>query len=243
MSSWKDNIYFILIEPREPGNIGAAARAMKNMGFNKLELVNPAPFHTREAKWMSCQAYDMVKNAIVYKSFKEAINEKNLVIGTTRRLGKRRGIILPLRDSLKRIISAAKNNKIAILFGRERIGLLNKEVDSCGFMITIPSEPEAGSLNLSQSVMLVAYELAQKTYKTESPEFIKNERLDGLYERIEYLLKVLEYIPRGDRQLGKKIMKNLKHFIGRAGLTEWELNMLQGLCAQIENKINFYENV
>lgn len=243
MNSWKDNIHFILIEPQEPGNIGAAARAMKNMGFRKLELVNPVPFYTKEAKWMSCQAYDMVKKAKVYKTFEEAINGKSLIIGTTRRRGKRRGIILPLRDSLKRIIAAAKKNKIAILFGRERNGLLNREVDACGFMITIPSEPEAASLNLSQSVMLVAYELAQKTYKAETPEFIRHEKLNALYKRFEYLLNVLEYIPRGDRQLEKKIMKNLKHFIGRAGLTEWELNMLQGLCTQIEHKIKFSKNI
>ena len=243
MSSWKDNIHFILIEPQEPGNIGAVARAMRNMGFSKLELVNPVPFHTKEAKWMSCQAYEMVKKAMVYKTFKEAINGKSLVIGTTRRIGKRRGIILPLRNSVKRIVAAAKKNKIAILFGRERNGLLNQEVEECGFMITIPSEPEAASLNLSQSVMLVAYELAQKTCKTETPEFIGHEKLDALYERIEYLLKLLEYIPRGDRHLEKKIMKNLKHFIGRAGLTEWELNMLQGLCAQIEKKIAFLQDI
>ncbi len=243
MNFWKDNIHFILIEPREPGNIGAAARAMKNMGFSKLELVNPVPFHTKEAKWMSCQAYDMVKRAKVYQTFEEAINGKSLIIGTTRRIGKRRGIILPLKDSVKRIVVAAKKNKIAILFGREKNGLLNREVESCGFMITIPSSPEAASLNLSQTVMLVAYELAQKTYKVETPEFVKHERLNTLYERIEYLLKLLDYIPRGDRQIEKKIMKNLKHFIGRAGLTEWELNMLQGLCTQIEEKINFYQHL
>lgn len=239
MNSWKDNIYFILVEPQEPGNIGATARAMKNMGFSKLELVNPVPFHTKEAKWMSCQAYEMVKKATIYKTFNEAISEKSLIIGTTRRIGKRRGLIFPLRDSVKRIVMTAKKNKVAILFGREKNGLLNKEVESCGFMLTIPSDPEAASLNLSQSVMLVAYELAQKTYKAEMPEFVEHERIVSLYERIDHILKLLEYIPRGDRQLEKKIMKNLKHFIGRAGLTEWELNMLQGLCTQIEQKINY----
>lgn len=238
MFSWKENIHFILIEPQEPGNIGAAARAMKNMGFSKLELVNPVPFHTKEAKWMSCQAYDMVKKAVVYKTFDEAISNKSLIVGTTRRKGKRRGIILSLKDSIKRITTTAKNNKVGILFGRERNGLLNKEVEECGFMLTIPSNPKCASLNLAQSVMLVAYELAQSSYKTEKPEFVRHEKLAALYNRIESILKMLEYIPRGDRQLEKKIMKNLKYFIGRAGLTEWEFNMLQGLCTQIELKIN-----
>jgi TrmH family RNA methyltransferase len=226
------------VEPKEPGNIGAAARAMKNMGFSKLELVHPGYFFSSEAKQMACQGITILDNAKVHKNFTDAIEDKHLVIGTTRRLGRRRGLILPLKDSVKRIITASGKNKIAILFGRERIGLTNREIEKCGLLITIPSDPVTPSLNLAQSVMLVAYELSQKTYKAELPAFMKQKEVEPLYARIESTLKLLEFIPRGDADLEKKIMKNLKHLIGRSGLTEWELKMLYGLCAQVENRLN-----
>lgn len=238
MKSWKDNISFILIEPTEPGNIGSSARAMKNMGFKNLELVTAGYFFTSEAKQMACQGVTILENAMVHKSFTDAIKYKNLIIGTTRRLGRRRGLIVPLKESVKRIIAAAKKNKVAILFGRERNGLTNKEVEKCGLLITIPADPETPSLNLAQSVMLVAYELSQKSYKAELPALIKHKELEPLYARIESTLKLLEFIPRGDAGLEKKILKNLRHLIGRAGLTEWEMNLIYGICTQVERKIN-----
>jgi TrmH family RNA methyltransferase len=237
VNSWKDNISFILVEPQDPGNMGSAARALKNMGFNHLELVNPAHFHRKEARWLACQAYDMLKHATVHANFEDAIKDKSLVAGATRRLGKRRGLIVPVRDSVKRIVTAAKKNKVAILFGRERNGLTNEEIDECGLLITIPSEPDTPSLNLAQSVMLVAYELSQKTYKTSLPELVDHNELGPLYKKIESTLKLLEFIPRGDADIEKKILKNLKHLIGRSGLTEWELKMLYGICTQVEHKV------
>ena len=119
MKNWKDNISFILVEPREPGNIGATARALKNMGFTKLELVKPVAFMTAEAKWMACNALDVLEHATIHPGFKDAIKDKGMIIGTTRRIGKQRGPILPLTTGVKRIIPAAKKNNIAILFGRE----------------------------------------------------------------------------------------------------------------------------
>ncbi len=234
---WKDNISFILVEPREPGNIGAAARALQNMGFNRLELVNPVSFRTKEAKWMACQGYDILKKATVHATFDDAIHEKHLVVGTTRRLGTRRGMIVRLEDSVGKIISTARKNRVALLFGRERNGLTNREVNACGLLITIPSEPATPSLNLAQSVLLVAYELSRGSYKTSLPELVTQDRLPHLFARIKAILGLLEYIPRGDRDLERKIMKNLKHLIGRSGLTEWELNMLHGICSQVERKL------
>jgi TrmH family RNA methyltransferase len=237
MHSYKDNISFVLIEPKEPGNIGAAARAMLNMGFRNLGLVNPGYFFTSEAKQMACQGVAILEKAKVFGSFKEAIQDKSLVIGTTRRLGRRRGLILTLGEAVKRIITTAKKNRVALLFGRERNGLTNREIEQCGLLVTIPSNPATPSLNLAQSVMLVAYELGRKTYKRELPELLSNKETEPLYPRIESALRLLEFSSRGDADLEKTIMRNLRHFIGRAGLTEWEMKMLQGLCAQVERKI------
>lgn len=237
MKNWKDNVSFVLVEPKEPGNIGASARAMKNMGFRNLELVAPAKFPTEEAKRMACNAVDLLERAKIHPSFDEATGNKSLIVGTTRRIGRRRGLILSLREGTKRIISTAGKNKVAILFGREDKGLNNKEVEECGFLITIQTDPVSPSLNLAQSVMLVAYELSQKTWKIESPALVSHEEIEDLYRHIYSTLKLLEYIPRGTRDLEKTIMRNLKRLIGRAGLTEWELKMLYGICSQIDKKI------
>lgn len=237
MENWKDNIHFILVEPKEAGNIGASARAMKNMGFKNLELINPVEFLNDEGRRMACNDVDVLEKAKVHKNFGDAIKDKGIVIGATRRLGKRRGLILPVKDGIKRAIIAAKKNKVAILFGRESKGLSNKEVEECGFMITIPADPLSPSLNLAQSVLLVAYELGQKTYKAASPELVKRAEIETLYSHIQSTLKLLDYIPRGNRDLETRIMRNLKHMIGRAGLTDWELRMLYGICSQVEKKI------
>jgi len=237
MKSWRDNIFFILVEPKEPGNIGASARAMKNMGFKNLELVKPVRYLTDEARSMACDAIDVLDQAAVYPDLQKAIEGKSLVIGTTRRLGRRRGLIIPLKESLKRIIAAAKRNKIAILFGRENKGLNNKEVEKCGFLITIPADTLSPSLNLAQSVLLVAYDLSRKLYKGASPVLVKHAELEDFYSRINSTLRLLEYIPRGNRDLETKIVRNFRHLIGRAGLTDWELRMLYGICTQVKRRI------
>jgi TrmH family RNA methyltransferase len=237
MKSWKDNVYFILVEPKEAGNIGASARAMKNMGFKKLELINPAHFQNDEAKSMACRGIDILKRAKVYSGFKTTVKDKQLIVGTTRRFGKKRGLFFPLKEAAKRIIKAAKTNKVAILFGREKNGLTNQEIEECGFLVTIPSNPLFPSLNLAQSVMLVAYELSQKSYKAQTPQFVGHEEIVKLYQKINSTLKLLEYLPRGNKDLEAKILLNLKHLVGRAGLTQWELNMLYGICSQMEKKL------
>lgn len=245
MKNWKENIYFVLVEPKESGNIGASARAIKNMGFKNLCLVKPPAVITDEARWLACNALDVLESAKIYDNLKDAIMGKSIVVGTTRRKGRRRGVIIPVEQGVNGLFDIARNNKVAILFGRENRGLFNEEVEECGFLITIPTSKEQPSLNLAQAVLIVAYELSKAEYAGgkgqgavgERQEIVNHKEIASLYERISKTLKLLEYIPKGDRNLEKKIMQNLKHFIGRAGLTEWELKMLHGICSQIEKKI------
>jgi TrmH family RNA methyltransferase len=263
MKSWKDSVFFILVEPRESGNIGASARAIKNMGFRNLGLVNPPPQLTDEARWLACNALDVLESAVTYPDVGTAISDKAIVVGTSRRTGKRRGVIFPVEQGARRILEKARTGKVAILFGREDKGLLNEEVDECGMLLTIPTSGEHRSLNLAQAVLVVAYELLKAGYEEkakdtgqrakgnkqklvprnmESGEYgtplVSHEEINSLYGRIADTLKLLEYIPRGDRDLEAKIMLNLKHFIARSGLTNWELNMLHGILSQIEKKIH-----
>jgi TrmH family RNA methyltransferase len=233
---WPDNVSFILVAPTEPGNIGAAARAVKNMGFRNLELVEPAPYKTREARSMACGAKDVLEHVRIHPTILRAVSDKALVVGTTRRRGSRRGIILPIRTAARKIAAAAAKNSVAVIFGNEHNGLTNREIDACGMLATIPSHPGSPSLNLAQSVMLVAYELSQVDPTTFAPPLVKSGDIRRLLKRIETTLDILGYQPKGDRDLKADIMRNIKRLVGRAGLTEWELKMIYGLCRRIEDK-------
>lgn len=258
MKNWKDNIYFVLVEPKESGNIGASARAIKNMGFKNLCLVNP-PIpslikggkggFSDEARWFACNALDVLESAEIFNNLADAIKDKSIIAGTTRRMGRKRGVFLNVEEGVRQLHDIALKNKVAILFGREDKGLYNEEVGECGFLITIPTSKEQPSLNLAQAVLIVAYELSKTEYKSQESRvksqdlreeeriLVNHEELSVFYDRVSKVLKLLEYIPKGNRDLERKIMQNLKHFIGRAGLTDWELRMLHGICSQIEKKI------
>ncbi len=248
MKTWKDKIHFVLVEPKESGNIGASARAMKNMGFKNLCLVNPPPVITDEAQRFAHNSLDVLEGAKVYNSLADALEDKTLVVGVARRAGKRRGLSLPLDKGVEKLCDALPENKIALLFGREDRGLYNDEVGECGLLLTIPANKAHPSLNLSHAVMVVAYELSKLHCSEEGlgaaqGKTRKRERLIGhgeltfLFERIAETLILLDYLPRGDRDIQRQIMENLKHFVGRSGITDWELKMLHGICSQIDRKL------
>ena len=228
---------FVLVAPKEPGNIGSSARAIRNMGFRTLELVNPCGFLSGDARKMAHNAVDILERAVAHTDLRDAIRDKCLVAGTTRRTGRHRGLVLPLKTAAEKIIPKAGKNKVAILFGREDKGLKNKEAEECDFLITIPTDSRSPSLNLSQSVMLVAYELGQASYKADPRALIARKEMEELFGHVRSTLRLLDYVPRGKRDIEEKIMRNLRHLIGKTGLTEWELKMLRGLCAQVEKKL------
>ncbi len=228
MKSWQDNVYFVLVEPKEPGNIGSSARAIKNMGFRNLSLVKPPPEMNDEGRWFARNAHDVLDSVSVYGSVEEAVRDKAVVVGTTRRKGKKRGIIMAADEGASKIFSVAAGNKVAILFGREARGLYNEEVEECGFMINIPSSRLQPSLNLSHAVLIVAYELFRAEYgrmdstaagkgpyfaapeSSSVPALAENGEIAGLCERISESLELLEYIKRGDRNKKKKTNKKVK---------------------------------
>jgi len=237
---WKNNVSFILVGPKEAGNIGSSARAMKNMGFTNLCLINPCPI-TDDAKWMAWRSEDVLENAPLFNNLDDALKDKSLVVGTTRRRGSKRGAIVDIREGVKRIYETAQNNKVAILFGREDKGLFNEEVEKCGYLMTIPTSSLQPSINLSQTVLIVAYELMRcdeiKDYHIQRQFLVDQTELKKLYERLYTVLKKTGYIPE-NADVEKSIMNNFKHLFGRAGLTFWELKMLHGLCTHIEELKN-----
>lgn len=251
MENWKDNVTFVLVGPREPGNIGASARALKNMGFKRLTLVNP-PAMADETKWLAHNALDVLKSAQVHHTLEDSLRDISIVAGTTRRIGKRRGVIYPVYDGARKLRELAVDNRVAILFGREDRGLFNEEVDECGFLMSIPVSCEHPSLNLAQAVLIVAYELScvecrhselNSRRDVKPTRLVPHNEMIALTAKIHETLKMLEYSPRGDRNLEKEIMLNLKHFIGRAGLTAWELGMFHGIISRVIKKLNDHEKI
>jgi len=250
MKNWKDNVYFILVEPKEPGNIGASARAIKNMGFKNLCLVRP-PANSEGAVPLAHNAMDVLETTEVYNSVEEAIKGRELVTGTSRRRGRTRGVFTSVEEGASRLYQAASLNKVAVLFGREDRGLYNEEVDECGFLMTIPSSNKQPSLNLSHAVQIVAYELSRAEFRcpddsvvpdgsieaVAAPKFTGRKEMDLLCRRLEDAFKMIEYIPADNAYLNKKIMQNIRHFLGRSGLTKWEYSMFHSICKHIEKKL------
>jgi len=248
MNNWKKNIYFILVEPKESGNIGSSARAMNNMDFHNLRLVNPPSLDTDEARMFAHGSREILRAAESFASLEEALSDIQYVAGTTRRRGRRRGAYVPVDQGTARLYEIAAANKIAVLFGREDRGLFNEEVDRCGFMMNIPANKKQPSINLAHAVMIIAYELSMAGIKdtgldedgkllfARPPKFVDQKAIALLYERMEKALRMIEYIPHDGDLTGSKTMQNIKHCLGRAGLSDWELNMFHGICRSIENK-------
>gem|GEM_PF-214237 len=243
---WKQNVHFVLVEPRESGNIGASARELKNMGYANLSLVSPPDPLGEEARWLACHALDVLDGAARFDSLADAVADVSVVAGTARRIGRRRGLLLTVEEGALRIAEIARTSRVAVLFGREDRGLFREEIEQCGFTMHITAHRAQPSLNLAQAVLLVAYELAKASRGTKAHDdevsvrkavLVSQAELAFLFERMTAALRLLEYLPKGDRDLERKIMMNLKYFIGRAGLTDWELNMLHGICTRIEEKI------
>ncbi len=235
MEKWKDNVSFVLIETRESGNIGASARALKNLGFSRLELISPGKFPSEEAGWFAHGAEDILARTKVYDELTAALDGKSVVIGTTRRPGKKRGLVYPVREAVKKIRSLSIHNRIALLFGREDRGLTNEETAVCTFMVRIPASPQHPSFNLAQAVLLIAYELSYGDHSVApSPAIISNEDFSSLFERLRKIMKKAGYKAKGIRDHEEHVMTHLRRLIARSGITEREARMLHGIISQIE---------
>jgi TrmH family RNA methyltransferase len=244
MKNWKDNVHFILVEPTEPGNIGASARAIKNMGFKNLALVNPQGKITEEADYFAHNAMDVLRSSVKHPTLMDALSDKSLIIGTSRRIGKNRGTVLPIDEAADRIYAeSCQKGNVAVLFGREQRGLFNTETDECAFLISIPTDSKQPSLNLAQAVMVVAYELGKYKGDRIAPP-LKDWQLPSthaeqtdLYEITKRILELLGYTKMGDRNIGRKVLITIKHFLGRAGLNKREVTMLYGIFTRLVKRL------
>ena len=159
-------IYFILVEPAVPENIGASARALKTMGFGNLRLVNPVPYHTGKAHWLAHGSHDILDKTRDFKSLEEAVADIDLVIGTTAKPRSVKHDYYSIKELSRLINEKGTTIKNAgLIFGREESGLTNDEMRLCNLVTIIPSQIKYPSINLSQAVMIYAYTLSDIRWK------------------------------------------------------------------------------
>ncbi len=230
-------IRIVLVETTHPGNIGAAARAMKNMGLGSLHLVRPREFPCHEAIARASGADDLLARAVVCDSLAEALTGCSLVFGASARL---RTIPWPLVDARRcGEMAVAHPAEVAIVFGREHAGLTNEELEHCNYLVHIPSNPDFSSLNVAQAVQVVTYEVmmaaAAWTAEEGEPRDLPAtaEQMEGLYDHFAKTLVDLDFLdPDNPRQL----MRRLRRLLNRAQLEQTEVNILRGILTAADKK-------
>ncbi len=230
-----DNIRIVLINTFHPGNIGAAARAMKNMGLSQLYLVEPRIFPDEEADARAAGAKDLLDTAVVVDSLDEAIADCQLVIGTSAR---NRTFDLPIfdaHDCARKVVGEAEHGNVAIIFGRETMGLHNSELQKCNYHVYIPANPEYPVLNVSAAIQLVCYEIWQahskKDYIKRDEPYPLTRDMERFYVHLESALRKTRFIiPQHEG----KVMDKLRRYFNRSRPERTELNMLRGILTSID---------
>ncbi|WP_409526327.1 RNA methyltransferase [Nitrincola sp. MINF-07-Sa-05] len=234
------NVRIVLINTFHPGNIGAAARAMKNMGLSQLVLVDPRVFPDPEATSRAAGAKDLLEQAQVVSTLEEAIADCHLVIGTSAR---ERTFDLPLLDiesAAASIVEESHGGQIAILFGRETMGLNNQEMLACNRHLYIDANPEYPVLNIAQAVQLICYEIHRHARKADNSSAGKptphapQSEMAMFYEHLETVLRKTSFIiPQHEG----RVLDKLKRYFNRSRPERGELGILRGILNAVEESL------
>ncbi|MDR9435661.1 MAG: RNA methyltransferase [Thiohalophilus sp.] len=233
----------VLVNTSHPGNIGAVARAMKNMGLTQLVLVNPAEFPSGEARARASGATDLLEQARVVSSLDAAVADCAVVLGASARLRSIPWPSLDPRAAADKVLEAADSADAALVFGRENNGLTNEELDRCNYLVHIPANSEYSSLNIAAAAQVLVYELRMtlleqlgqrdNRFHSDQPRATA-EDLERLYEHLQQTLTELEFLkPSAPRQ----IMRRLRRLYGRAELDRMEINILRGILNATQAKL------
>lgn len=229
-----DNISIVLLQPRYSENIGAAARAMRNMGIRHLVIVDPQNFELYNAMKLATHfASDILEKSKFYPDLKEALAPFGYVVGTTARLGgQRQDVFTPLKMAEK-LIPISAQNRIAILFGPEDKGLSNEDIRYCHALVNIPTT-EFSSLNLAQAVMILCYEVfiaGEEAIEKFTPRMASRYELDGMYDQLKDILVRISYINSENPDYW---LHHFRRFFNRLQLRAKEVNIIRGLCRQVD---------
>jgi len=230
------HIRIVLVETSHPGNIGAAARAMMTMCLDRLLLVNPQEFPHADASARASGATDILEHAQVVASLDEALAGCALVAGTSARNRALSPTALTPRECVRKLMAVPLDQDVAVVFGRERIGLTNEETDRCHYLIHIPANQDYGSLNLAAAVQVIAYELMlaremSGILSASALPFATTEEMEGLYAHLEAAARDSGFLdPANPRHL----MRRLRNLINRAQPDQSEVNILRGLLNALQ---------
>jgi tRNA/rRNA methyltransferase len=225
-----NNIRVVLSHTTHPGNIGAAARAMKTMGLQHLYLINPRYFPDMQATAMSAGADDVLQNAVVCSSIDEALQGVVFTVAMTARLRDISIVVKTPREAMPEVLQQAATQPVALLFGTEMSGLTNEEMGRAQLGVNIPANPDFSSLNIAAAVQVIAYELsvAMQSFKPEVPEIVPatHERIEGLYAHLEKTLLEIGFFTT---QNPARLMQRLRRLYSRTRLEDEEINILRGM--------------
>ncbi|MDR9238955.1 tRNA (cytidine/uridine-2'-O-)-methyltransferase TrmJ [Burkholderia multivorans] len=234
---------FVLVEPSHPGNVGAAARALKTMGFSRLVLVAPRVPHVQsdpEAVAMASGADDVLASAHVVSTLGDALSGVHWSIALTARTREYGPPRLAPRAAAAHACTQVESGDIALVFGNERTGLANEHVEQCSALAHIPANPAYSSLNLAQAVQVLAYELRvafleQASEPAQQPAadtgtLAQSDEIERMYLHLENALIALDFL---DPRNPKKLMPRLRRLFARTGLEREEVNILRGIAKHI----------
>jgi tRNA (cytidine32/uridine32-2'-O)-methyltransferase len=231
------NIRFILVNTSHPGNIGSVARIMKNMALEKLFLVNPEKFPHENATAMASGATDILENANLTSSSDEAIKNCTLVIGTSARMRKLPQSMVTPPQIAKMITQEPKDHEIAFLFGNEKFGLNNEDLQKCHYHVRIPTVETFNSLNLAAAAQIIAYELYTHTLSDQGKSllhtrenFATADELEGLYHHIQETMILIDFL---NLKHPRQLMPRMRQIINRSRIDKDELNLLRGIMTAV----------
>ena len=230
-----ENVAIVLVQPQIPENIGAVARAMHNMGLDRLVVVDPKNLDgDRMNKTATGSSTKVLEGMDVYKNLREALVPFQYLIGTTARIGASRPALAQPRSLARKLIPISRDNLVAILFGPEDRGLSNDQLRFCHTIATVPTA-SFSSLNLAQAVMIVCYELFLASDRTPQgppiPRLANSFELEGMYDHLRAMLSKIGFL---DPQNPEHWLLNIRRFLARVPLRAREVRIIRGICRQMD---------
>jgi len=238
------NVRIVLVAPTHPGNIGAAARAMRTMGLSDLRLVRPRRFPSAEATERAAGAFDVLDRARIAGDLSEALADCRWAVAATARPRRLAWVELDPEEAGRELVGRAARGPVAAVFGRESAGLTNEEVDRCQAVLRIPTAPDFRSLNVAAAIQIAAYEIAQAASRAPPSGGIREAgrtgadegsggdvtagELEQLFAHFETALADIGYL---DPERPRLLMRRLRRLVVRADVDRAELNILRGILS------------
>jgi len=231
------NIRVVLCQTSHPGNIGAAARAMKTMGLQHLVLVRPKKFPHPDADAMASGATDVLEQARVCDTLEQALAGCTLVVGLSARKRELTHELVTAREAATQMAQVSASQQAALVFGTEMSGLSNAELIQCQQLAMIPANPEYSSLNLAAAVQVLGYELRVAAMNEETPTIensfptASHDEIEGFYLHLEQTLIRIGFL---NPAMPKRLMPRLRRLFARARLEKEEVNILRGILKAMQ---------